>query len=245
MGSTRGSCDPCKTMPRVKRRAWTPAGGVKKTFNLWAKDGRADLLENEHSYAVLKRLESVRIPPRFLDVGCGSGWLVRRIAASADSQKTVGIDISSGMIRSAKKKATSAKEMYVATSIESWRYRGKFDLVFSMEVIYYADSVDKALAAIYRLMAPGATMICGTDFYAENKATRWWAGRMGMTMHLLSRAEWRSAFKRAGFATTTRTVKNPAGSAKWKREVGTLFITGIKPRRAPAPKRKKRSKSRA
>lgn len=212
--------------------------GVKKTFDLWAGNGRAEKMELEHAYSVLQRLESVSIPRRFLDVGCGNGWLVRRIASSPKCQRAVGIDKSSKMIQNAKKKTSSPKEMYAATDIESWKYSGKFDFVFSMEALYYADSVDDALAAIYRLLAPGATLICGTDFYTENKATQWWANEMKITMHLMSRAEWRGAFRRAGLNPSTRTITNPKGSKKWKREVGTLFVTGTKSRRTPSPKRK-------
>ncbi len=209
--------------------------GVKRTFNAWAKNGRAEKMEREHSYSVLRRLESVEVPRRFLDVGCGNGWLVRRMASSPECQKAVGIDKSPKMIQNAKKRAYSAKESYVATDVESWRHRGKFDLVFSMEALYYADSVDEALAAIYRLMAPGATLICGTDFYRENEATRWWAGEMKITMHLMSRAQWRGALRRAGLEPSTRTITNPDGSKKWKRSVGTLFVSGTKPHAVPAP----------
>ena len=35
-------------------------------------------------------------------------------------------------------------------------------------------------------------------------------------------------FNEAGFKTTTKQVKDPKHRAKWKREFGTLFVTGKK-----------------
>ncbi len=207
------------------------AGSVKKTFDMWATNGRAEKMEREHGKAVKVRLATVRPtgPFRFLDVGCGNGWLVRRMAQNPLCRAAVGIDKSPGMIREARRLAERRTERYVSTDIESWKYRGRFDIVFSMESLYYADSVDEAIDATVRLMAPGATLICGTDFYAENHATRWWAREMGITMHLLSRSEWAAAFRRAGLSTRTRTVKDASSPKRWRREAGTLFVTGVMP----------------
>ncbi|RNJ73157.1 MAG: class I SAM-dependent methyltransferase [Thaumarchaeota archaeon S14] len=204
---------------------------VRGTFDMWATNGRAEKMELEHSRAVAARLasEDLSSPFRFLDVGCGNGWLVRRMAALPACRAAVGIDLSPGMVREARRLARLAKERYDSAPVESWAYRGRFDLVFSMEALYYADSVDAALAAIARRMAPGARLICGTDFYAENRATRWWAREMGITMHLLSRAEWAAAFRRAGLRARTRTVRDATSSKRWRREAGTLFVTGTAP----------------
>ena len=212
--------------------------GVKKTFDVWANNGRAEKMEQEHAKSVVTRLETVSIPRRFLDVGCGNGWLVRRMAENKECHVVVGIDKSSNMIRNAKKRSLNKKEKYITTDIESWKYKGKFDFVFSMESLYYANSVDDALYAIYKLMAPGASLICGTDFYVENKATRWWSSEMKITMHLMSRSEWIKAFRRVGLVTSTRTIKDSHSAKKWRRQEGTLFVTGIKSNSTSLPKHK-------
>ena len=56
--------------------------GVKKTFDKWAQIGRAELMENEHENNVSKFLQKISFdkPFTFLDVGCGNGWVVRKIA---------------------------------------------------------------------------------------------------------------------------------------------------------------------
>ena len=55
--------------------------GVKKTFDKWAQNGRAELMEKEHGNNVSKFLQTISFdkPFTFLDVGCGNGWVVRKI----------------------------------------------------------------------------------------------------------------------------------------------------------------------
>ena len=204
---------------------------VRKTFDKWAQNGRAELMEVEHGKNVLKFLETIPFdkPFTFLDVGCGNGWVVRKIAKEKNCKKSIGIDKSKKMIIQSIKKTEDRKEEYVHTDIESMDYRGKFDFIFSMESLYYADSIEIALKKIYKLLKPGGQFFCGTDFYTDNKATARWAGIMKIQMHLHSKKEWREFFKNTGFDVKTKHIKDLKNKKKWKREHGTLFIIGTKP----------------
>jgi ubiquinone/menaquinone biosynthesis C-methylase UbiE len=204
---------------------------VRKTFDKWAQNGRAELMEIEHGKNVLKFLETIPFdkPFTFLDVGCGNGWVVRKIAKEKNCKKSIGIDKSKKMIIQSIKKIEEKKEEYFHTDIESMNYRGKFDFIFSMESLYYADSIEIALEKIYKLLKPGGQFFCGTDFYTDNKATARWAGIMKIQMHLHSKKEWREFFKNTGFDGKTKHVKDLKNKKKWKREYGTLFIIGTKP----------------
>ena len=204
---------------------------VRKTFDKWAQNGRAELMEIEHGKNVLKFLETIPFdkPFTFLDVGCGNGWVVRKIAKEKNCKKSIGIDKSKKMIIQSIKKTESRKEEYIHTDIESMDYRGKFDFIFSMESLYYADSIEIALKKIYKLLKPGGQFFCGTDFYTDNKATARWAGIMKIQMHLHSKKEWRKFFKNIGFDVKTKHIKDLKNKKKWKREHGTLFIIGTKP----------------
>ena len=208
---------------------------VRKTFDRWAQNGRAELMETEHGKNVLKFLKTVSfdMPFTFLDVGCGNGWLVRKIACKDNCKKATGIDKSKKMIVEAKKKTEcKKKEEFIHTDIESMSHKGrKFDFVFSMESLYYADSIETALEKIYKLLRPGGQFFCGTDFYTDNKATVRWADIMKIQMHLHSKKEWRELFKSTGFAVKTKHVKDLKNKKRWKREHGTLFITGTKPKK--------------
>ncbi len=206
---------------------------VEKTFDVWAQNGRAKLMETEHKKNVSRFLNNVSFdePFTFLDVGCGNGWVIRKITAEKRCNLALGIDKSKKMIMQARKMSQSKEEKFVHSDIESLRYRGRrFDYIFSMESLYYADSIDVALAKIYKLLKPKGQFFCGTDFYADNKATAHWADKMKIQMHLYSKKEWREHFKKAGFNVRTRHVKDSQNKKKWKREHGTLFITGTKPK---------------
>ncbi len=205
--------------------------GVRKTFDKWAQNGRAELMEVEHGKNVSKFLQTVSFdkPFTFLDVGCGNGWVVKKIAKEEKCKKSIGIDKSKKMILKAIKKNNIGKEKFIHTDIETWKYRGKFDFIFAMESLYYVDSIEIALEKIYKMLKPGGQFFCGTDFYTDNKATARWASIMKIQMHLHSKKEWKEFFQNTGFIIKTKHIKDLKNSKKWKREFGTLFIIGTKP----------------
>lgn len=203
---------------------------IKTTFDKWAKNGRSELMEKEHSKTVLKFLNSRKFdkPFSFLDVGCGNGWVVRRIAQIQNCKKAVGIDKSKNMIKKAKSKKIFSKENYYYTDVLSWKYNGKFDYIFSMEALYYSSPMESALKKIFSLLKPGGQFFCGTDFYTDNQATTKWSKMMGINLDLRSKLEWKKMFEGVGFKTKTRQVKDLSNNKKWKREFGTLFLIGKK-----------------
>ena len=205
---------------------------VEKTFDVWAKNGRAELMEVEHGKNVSKFFSKIKFekPFTFLDVGCGNGWVVRKIGSLENCKKSIGIDKSKKMINQAKKFSDN-KEQFYYSDIESFKTRQKFDFIFSMESLYYVNSIEKVLRKIYSLLSPGGQFICGTDFYSDNKATRRWKKVMNIQMHLYSKKEWKSLFADAGFDVKTKQVKDLKNKKKWKREFGTLFIIGIRPKK--------------
>jgi len=204
---------------------------VRKTFDVWAQNGKAEEMETGHGKNVSKFLKTISFdtPFRFLDVGCGNGWVVRKIAEKDNCKKAIGIDKSKKMIIQSKKKIISNKEDFFHTDIESFEYRGKFDFIFSMESLYYADSIEIALMKIYKLLKPGGQFFCGTDFYTDNKSTARWSKIMKIQMHHHSKKEWKNYFQKAGFNVKTKQIKDLNSSKKWQREFGTLFIIGTKP----------------
>lgn len=203
---------------------------VRKTFDEWAKIGRSELMEKEHSKTVLKLLNSIRFekPFSFLDVGCGNGWVVRKISQIQNCKKAVGIDKSQNMITKAKSKKKSSKENYLRTDILSWKFNGKFDYIFSMESLYYSTPMEYALKKIYKILKPGGQFFCGTDFYSDNKATIQWSKMLNIPLDLRSKKQWKKMFEEIGFETKTRQVRDHSNRKKWKREFGTLFIIGKK-----------------
>lgn len=54
---------------------------TSKVFDSWAKAGRAEEMEEGHGITVGKFLGSISFnkPFSFLDIGCGNGWVVRKL----------------------------------------------------------------------------------------------------------------------------------------------------------------------
>ena len=203
---------------------------VKTTFDEWAQSGRDELMEREHGKNVSKFLEKITFdkPFSFLDVGCGNGWVVRKIAQNEYCKKAIGIDKSKKMIQNALKNKILQKEDYFIEDIEKWNYKGKFDIIFSMEALYYAESIETALKKIFKMLKNKGEFYCGTDFYTDNQATSNWPKMVKLNMHLLSKKQWKQLFVDIGFKTTTIQIKDKTSKKKWKREYGTLFIIGKK-----------------
>ena len=201
-----------------------------KVFNSWAKAGRAEEMEEGHGVTVGKFLGSISFDKRFsfLDIGCGNGWVVRKIANHPKCKMAMGIDKSKNMIKRAISKRASKKEKYMCTNLESWNYAGKFDVVFSMESLYYSMPMEPALTKVFKMLKTGGFFYCGTDFYSDNHLTKRWKKVMKVPMDLRSKTEWKKMFNEAGFKTTTKQIKDTKHRAKWKREFGTLFVTGKK-----------------
>jgi len=222
----------CKPKIIIEKKPTKKVDIIQKTFDEWAQNGRAELMEREHGKNVSKFLDKVCFekPFSFLDVGCGNGWVVQKIAKNPKCKKAVGIDKSKKMIIQAKKIKKNSNEEYIHTDLESLKNVGKFDYVFSIESLYYVSSVKAALKKIFKLLNPGGQFFCGTDFYRDNKATAKWSKIMNMQMHLLSKKEWRDFFVETGFETKTKQIKDLKNKRKWKREFGTLFIIGKKPK---------------
>jgi len=203
---------------------------TKKLFDEWAVTGRAEEMEKGHGVTVNKFLDSISFdkPFSFLDIGCGNGWIVRKIAQLPNCKKVVGIDKSKKMISIAISKQISKKEKYLSVNLESWKYLGKFDIIFSMESLYYSVPMEPALSKIFKILRTNGFFYCGTDFYSDNYLTKRWKKVMKVPMDLRSKTEWKNMFRKIGFNTTTKQIKDLNHNAKWKRKFGTLFIIGKK-----------------
>jgi ubiquinone/menaquinone biosynthesis C-methylase UbiE len=91
---------------------------IKETFDKWAQNGRAELMEIEHGKNVRKFLQTISFDKAFtfLDVGCGNGWVVRKIAEQGNCNKAIGIDKSKKMVIQAKRKKIISKKI-ISTQI--------------------------------------------------------------------------------------------------------------------------------
>src|SRR5260370_2370953 len=72
---------------------------LREEFNRWAEAGRGEGMEQDHLPITLPVLEKMSLEPtdNVLDVGCGSGWLSRRIAEKVPQGRVGGMDVSDQM----------------------------------------------------------------------------------------------------------------------------------------------------
>ena len=204
---------------------------TSKLFDKWANTGRSEDMEKGHGTTVNQFLEklSLKYDFRFLDIGCGNGWVVRKMSQKSSCIKAIGIDKSKMMIKNAKSKILSEKESYFVTELETWKTKEKFDIIFSMESLYYSIPMESALEKVFKLLNKGGVFYCGTDFYSDNHLTTRWIKDMNVPMDLRSEKEWKKMFREVGFSTRSKHVTDPKNKSKWKREFGTLFVIGRKP----------------
>jgi ubiquinone/menaquinone biosynthesis C-methylase UbiE len=220
------------------------------TFDQWAADGRDASMEREHGDVVGQVLAQLEIRPgeQILDLGCGNGWATRLLAKAAAGASAIGVDVSPGMIERAEAlHSLTIRARYEVAKFEALGLADrKFDRVFSMEALYYAVDLDRALAECFRVLKPGGRADVVVDFYAESPHTAEWRDKTGVPMHYLSTAQWCDAFARAGFTDITtrrvfdsRDVREAAHlvpdecTTSWEkklaiREAGSLWIRGMR-----------------
>ena len=113
-------------------------------FGEWAEEGKDVGMEKTHAMPVKEMIdfalkERVDIGKNFsfLDIGCGNGWVVRDVAKSKLCDQSVGIDGAEQMIANAESRGGKAK--YILADINSFDSDDKYDVIHSMEVLYYLD----------------------------------------------------------------------------------------------------------
>src|SRR6516162_560851 len=90
---------------------------LREEFNRWAEAGRGEGMEQDHLPITLPVLEKMKIgaAENILDVGCGAGWLSRRLAKMAPEGRVVGMDISDQMIRVARRTSAEHENLLFVT----------------------------------------------------------------------------------------------------------------------------------
>ena len=158
-------------------------------------------MEKNHLPAVQKMIDILLMGGRrhfsFLDVGCGNGYVVRKISELKQCVISVGMDGAEGMIKKAKKMDPNGN--YYCSNIVDWIPKLKFDYIHSMEVMYYLENPEKTIKSIVKnwLKANGV-MIMGIDYYLENEKSHSWPKDLNVPMKLLSISQWADILKKSG-----------------------------------------------
>jgi ubiquinone/menaquinone biosynthesis C-methylase UbiE len=93
-----------------------------------------------------------------LDVGCGTGRLLRKTRQAFPHARLVGVDAAAGMIDAARRKADDIE--FVQGTAESLAFPdGSFDLVVTTLSFHHWDAQREGLRQVHRVMRPGALFL--------------------------------------------------------------------------------------
>ena len=200
-----------------------------EVFGQWLEEGKDIGMQNGHTISVQNMTdfalqERVDIGDNFsfLDLGCGNGWVVRNVTKNSLCSRAVGIDGAKQMIAKAESSGGDAK--YILADINSFNSDEKYDVIHSMEVLYYLKDPSIIVQKISESwLNEGGRFIAGIDLYYENTDSHSWQEKVGTPMLMLKESEWVKIFKMAGLREVESWRSNV--NAEWP---GTLVLTGKK-----------------
>lgn len=188
------------------------------------------LMNKSHSRLTDWGLRYVRIENGFtiLDVGCGGGRTIQKLAALATDGRVFGIDHAAGSIAASRaKNAQLIQRGRVEIKHASVSHlpfaEDTFDLVTAIETQYYWPNLAEDMREILRVLKPGGTLAIILETYRKGARNN----LLGPAMKLLGGAnlsveEQRELFAKAGF-TDIAIFEEP--------RKGWLCATGKKPGR--------------
>tara|TARA_B100000686_G_scaffold46823_1_gene49904 strand:+ start:458 stop:1069 length:612 start_codon:yes stop_codon:yes gene_type:complete len=198
-----------------------------EVFGEWAVKGKDKGMEKSHALPVGEMLDFTFSKKKnkftFLDLGCGNGWVVRKVAKNPLCIRAVGIDGAAKMVSNARSLSSDSTE-YILADIDKYQSKEKYDIIHSMEVLYYLENPKEVIKKISDdWLKNNGRLIIGIDHYYENTDSHSWQEKVGTRMLMLKEKDWLEMFKEAGLKQieSWRANKNP----EWE---GTLVITGKK-----------------
>ena len=145
-----------------------------EVFGQWLEEGKDIGMQNGHAIPVqnmidfaLKERSDIGNNFSFLDLGCGNGWVVRDIAKNTLGNKAVGIDGAEQMIKAAVLRG--GDEEYFTADINNFDSPIKYDLIHSMEVLYYLKNPADVVSNIAKSwLNDNGRVIVGIELYDEH-----------------------------------------------------------------------------
>jgi len=224
-----------------------PDETLREEFNRWAEAGRGEGMEQDHLPITLPVLEKMRLAAadNVLDVGCGAGWLSRRLAKLVPEGRVVGMDISDEMIRHARR--ASAKHdnlMFVTGEVAQIPWQPNFfSHIISVESSYYWPDPAAGIRELFRVLNVGGSAWILINYYRDNLYCHQWGDLLAVKTHFFSAEEWAELFRSTGFANVAHErIVDPSPTpevytGRWFRDAeqlrafkaeGALLLQGVK-----------------
>ena len=128
-----------------------------------------------------------------LDIGCGGGRTIRKLADKAPNGKIYGIDISKDSVEVAKnhnrKLISNGKVDIRVSGVSDIPFMADaFDLITAVETHYYWPHFETDLGEVLRVLKPGGVfLVVGGEYLGSRFDDRniSWANTIGMRLHTL------------------------------------------------------------
>ena len=196
--------------------------GLLGRFMLWR-------MNHGHSSLTDWGLAHITVQKHFaiLDIGCGGGKTIAKLAALVTKGKVSGVDYSDSSVAASKRTNKKQIDLHRVEirqgSVSHLTYPdAEFDLVTAVETLFFWPDLPSDMREVFRVIKPGGRFIVIAEVYKgmrtkSGKRFEEYAPVMGMT--LLTVDEHRHLFESAGFSS----VSVSEDAAK-----GWLCVTGIK-----------------
>lgn len=177
---------------------------LKNEFDRWAREGRGEGMAEGHLAVTRCIIEMMSLPRdgRVLELGCGTGWATRLLAARVPDGMAVGLDVSEEMIRHAREHAADPPNVSFRVLSDSRFpfHDAVFSHALSIESLYYHPDLDVTFRELHRVLAPGGRAYLMVNFFRENPYVHHWAQLLQVPVHLLGGDEYCAVAVGAGFA---------------------------------------------
>ncbi len=203
---------------------WFFVGQCRKP-SWWLGRAIARAMNANHSGVTDWGLAQVAVASRFtvLDVGCGGGRTVQKLAAMASAGSVYGLDYSSASLATARQTnrqlIADGRVVLARGTVSQLPFPSTvFDVVTAVETHYYWPNFEADLREIARVLKPGGRLVIIAETYKGQRFGALFRPAMKLLRaRYLSLAEHRDAFGAAGF-TDVAVSSEPSG---WICAVGT------------------------
>jgi ubiquinone/menaquinone biosynthesis C-methylase UbiE len=180
---------------------------MRREFNQWAEAGRGEEMEQHHISITQQTLALMGLMhgERVLDLGCGAGWatrlLAQLVAGGERPGQVVGLDVSDEMIRRARGASTQYDNiLFVVGSAQQIPWEENFfDKVLSVESFYYYPDQERALAELFRVMAPHGRLFILINLYKDNPYSLRWIDELKVPVQVRSEREYVQLLREHGY----------------------------------------------
>lgn len=171
---------------------------LRREFNQWAEQGRGEEMEQHHISITEQTLALMELKPgqRVLDLGCGAGWasrlMARMVSGGERPGQVIGLDVADEMVRRARANCKNCDNaMFVVGSAQQIPWEENFfEKILSVESFYYYADQERALAELFRVMAPRGELYILINLYRDNPYSLRWVSELKVPVQVRSEQEY-------------------------------------------------------